>query len=248
MRQFKHMHSERGATLILVLFILLILTLVAGYSVRQSTSDISLTTSSQIRELLFQSSELGFAKVEQDARANTRLNNSNLRGYMFLSDRSDKEIVFCLRPQQATLFSVANITERLIDASPTPSIVDGRNNGYCDLNDDESFLSQRQATITQVTAKNREPPEGTEAYVQEVGADIDLRIARPQFMDVYAVSVLPAFSDQLGNLGDTTAATVSGCMTQLVTAIGDCLNNLNIPYDIHFQAYRSYSPDFERDN
>lgn len=257
---------ERGATLILVLLILLCLTLIGAYSVRQSSTDMSLTTSSQINELTFQTSEMALAKIEADARATSNsLEITNFRGYVLQQDKTNNPVTFCLRPKSNRLFSYQKVTENLL-GDPT-SYVSGKSAGYCNPNDTADFISSRDANITQVTAINTIPDkcaifgcelDGTSSNDLNLGASGDNTLST-KFIEVYSVSVLPAFAADLGAATATGTNSLSGCLrnTSLVTAdtdgkpkydpdgMSDCLRAINVPFDVHNQTYESYVIGFD---
>ena len=145
------MKSQQGATLIMVLFTLVLITIIGAYAVKQSASDIGVTTSSQIKELLFQSSELSLAKIEQDSiEGDISLLPSNFRGYVYADGMENREVIFCLRPRQGGLFNTSKVSERLLDTAS--SFVNGINNGFCDPAKDADYVNARQTAVTQVYA------------------------------------------------------------------------------------------------
>ncbi len=257
--------NQRGATLILVLLILLCLTLIGAYSVRQSATDASLTTSSQINELTFQTSEMALAKIEADARNNSNsLEITNFRGYLLQPDKTNNPITFCLRPKSSRLFSYQQITESLL--GQPGSFVSGKNGGFCNPNASADFLTSRNASMTQVTAVNTIPDkcinfacelDGTSTNDLSLGAS-DSSI-NTKFIQVHSVSVLPSFAATLGSATSTTTTDLSGCLrnTSMLRAGADgkpeydstgmagCLRALNVPHDIHSQTYESYVLGFD---
>jgi len=263
-RQIYAPRHQRGATLILVLLMLLCITLIGAYSVRQSATDAALTTSSQINELTFQASEMALAKIEADARANSNsLEITNFRGYMLQSDKTNNPVTFCLRPKTNRLFSYQQITESLL-GQPS-SYVSGKDAGFCNPNSSADFLTTRDASMTQVTAVNTIPDEciyfaceldGTSTNDLSLG-NSDSSI-NTKFIQVHSVSVLPSFAADLGSATSTTTTDLSGCLrnTSILSAGADgkpeydpnmanCLQALNVPYDIHSQTYESYVLGFD---
>ena len=62
---YKPMSHERGATLIIVMFMLILIALIGVMVFKNSTSDLRIATASQISTLLFQANSNAFAKVEK---------------------------------------------------------------------------------------------------------------------------------------------------------------------------------------
>ena len=155
--------QQRGATLIVVLIMLLVITIVGVLAIRVAMTSLNIATNSQIGQLLLQTS---------DTPTNILLNRSsykNLTSVMSvvgkaISDQKDplaqgREYVFCYKPTAALqVNSVLDMTVLIpptaIAADDTKATVDTtetNRSGFCDLEQD--FGSAREAVVTQVAIK-----------------------------------------------------------------------------------------------
>lgn len=243
----KIMKNQQGATLIMVLFTLVLITIIGAYAVKQSASDIGVTTSAQIKELLFQSSELSLAKIEQDSReGDVSLLPSNFRGYVYADGMENREVIFCLRPRQAGLFNTNKVSERLLGT--TASFVNGVNNGFCDPTKDADYVNARKTAVTQVYANKL---IGAECAGEVFGCELDrtksgdVEISGSNrssfdndYIEVESISLIPAFA----NSTQDTANCLSG---QSREDTPSCLSDLGVPNQRHYQLYKSYVKGFD---
>ena len=216
------MKSQQGATLIMVLFTLVLITIIGAYAVKQSASDIGVTTSSQIKELLFQSSELSLAKIEQDSiEGDISLLPSNFRGYVYADGMENREVIFCLRPRQG---------------------------GFCDPAKDADYVNARQTAVTQVYANKL---IGAECAGEVFGCELDrtksgdVEISGSNrssfdndYIEVESISLIPAFANETQD----AANCLSG---ETRDATSECLSDLGVPNQRHYQLYKSYIKGFD---
>lgn len=146
--------SQRGATLIAVLLILLLISVLGVMAMRQGLTSLNISTSAQVRQLLLQSADTPLNTyaigdyTQKEAVALTTILGAAL-------DDSNKahEVVFCYRPTTNQPFN-STLFANVIHANPASgsagnvSIVDDNQGGFCDLTTD--FGSSRNAAVTQV--------------------------------------------------------------------------------------------------
>jgi len=241
------MKSQQGATLIMVLFTLVLITIIGAYAVKQSASDVGITTSSQIKELLFQSSELSLAKIEQDSRdGDVSLLPSNFRGYVYSDGMENREVIFCLRPREGGLFDTTKVSERLLGTAS--SFVNGVNNGFCDPAVNADYVNARKTAVTQVYANKL---IGAECAGEVFGCELDrtksgdVEISGSNrssfdndYIEVDSISLVPAFANKTEDAADC----LSG---QTREATSKCLSDLGVPNQRHYQLYKSYIKGFD---
>ena len=83
------MRNQNGATLIVVLFLLLTITVLGTLAVRQSVVGLNIATNSQAQQLLTQNSDAAFFNVEREDNIIQSLSASGMFGY--ISGVNDKE-------------------------------------------------------------------------------------------------------------------------------------------------------------
>ena len=94
-----NINSQRGAALIVVMFVLLLVAVVGSMAIRQSITGQNIATNSQVQSLLQQNTDAVFFAIEQDNK-NQNLLERNLSSLgmlgMVKSDQFlSKEVVFC---------------------------------------------------------------------------------------------------------------------------------------------------------
>ena len=254
--------QQRGATLIVVLIMLLVITIVGVLAIRVAMTSLNIATNSQIGQLLLQTS---------DTPTNILLNRSsykNLTSVMSvvgkaISDQKDplaqgREYVFCYKPTAALqVNSVLDMTVLIpptaIAADDTKATVDTtetNRSGFCDLEQD--FGSAREAVVTQVAIKyivgsntdaapGSDLDRGTDASggssVQQGKVDGRVRVT--------ATAILPNYSSadladvQRECIGNGSAAGYindnadAGLRTKKTMA--DCLTEYGIPVNTQIQ-------------
>lgn len=158
MKSFNYLNNERGATLIIVLMILLVMTIIGVMGIRVALTSLNISTNSQINQLLSQTADTPLNIV-----ANTDLSSiSDLSGVIGMAveesrNSPGKEFIFCYRPMSNEKFGTSLGVTVLIPpdknapAKTKPSVDSGGVEGYCDLTKD--FGSARKAIVTQVAVK-----------------------------------------------------------------------------------------------
>lgn len=250
-------HYQQGATLIVVLIMLLLITLIGVYAVRQSVVTLNVATNAQVSTLLMQSSDVALSKLERDFRARKRDNYESTpigRIANASEDVSDLELQFCYKPSETTaqnnnFFSL--IDYRIVRpgaVSGTPGrvrnvvMVDGTVEGYCDPA--TMFTSGRQAVVTQIYAMRTSgvgclsryscaaTGEGLGPKTTSVNKHIRftvLSFAPAMASGVSTDSIRACLRDRLG---DVTHAQNSNIETSTA-----CLNALGVPVNTQTQEY-----------
>ncbi|WLP94841.1 PilX N-terminal domain-containing pilus assembly protein [Psychrobacter sp. M13] len=245
---FTSLNSQSGVALIVVLLVLILIMIVGAVAVRQSTTDLKVTTADQVNKLLFQANDAALMKVEKEDRilsAASREKNDTLKGYISSSEREGHKISFCVRPRSTKLFSILEISE----VNRNDALLTAKNNGYCDPSNGDDYVSEGRV-ITQMTFVR---PESAGVFSQE-GSGTSSNNVEPATTGVnaaigcttfigYVTSVIPALSNApLGSAStsrnDTTS--IAGCFKQMrtgSTTVDSCLTALSVPYQTQQQTY-----------
>lgn len=156
--------SQQGAALIVVLLFLILITLAGAIAVRNSTTDLRLTTSEQAEVLLLNTADNSNKSIEQtlnidksDKQAalqkSIALSSAGMFGYFMnvgAEDNKGDQIIFCYRPRATYFFRMNEAT--VIDPSGGSKLVTGATNsgGFCRVSNAADFSSARNNVMTQV--------------------------------------------------------------------------------------------------
>lgn len=251
--------QQRGATLIVVLMMLLVITIVGVFAIRVAMTSLNIATNSQIGQLLLQTG---------DTPTNLILNRSNYKNLTSItsvvgkaiSDQKDplkhgREYVFCYRPTSALqVNSILDMTVLIPpDATATKATVhttESNRSGFCDLESD--FGSSREAVVTQVAVKyiSESDPDaapgadldrGTDASkdsnVQQGKVDGRVRITATAILPHYSRSNLADVQEDCIGNGSTAGYINDNTDTGLRTkkTMADCLTEYGIPVNTQIQ-------------
>lgn len=156
--------SQQGVTLIVVLLFLILITLAGAIAVKNSTTDLRLTTSEQANTLMLNTADNTNKSIEQvlnidqtDSKAvvqkSIALSSAGMFGYFMnigAEENRGDQIVFCYRPRDAYFFRMNEAT--VIDPSGGSKLVTGssRSGGFCRVSNAADFSSARNNVMTQV--------------------------------------------------------------------------------------------------
>lgn len=235
--------GQKGATLITVVVLLLVITILGIIALRRSTTDLQVATAGQISKLNFQANNIAFAKIEQENRDDTKNNRSDtrnsLQGYMTRPGQQyvNAEVVLCMRPDSNKVFRLDRITEK----NAQGDVLAGINNGFCDANNPAHMVSGERI-LTQVTFKKKEQNIANSAFSGEVvgtsSNDLASNSGASQslcsYFDAYAVSLIPNYSN-------AKTSQINTCLKKRIDGSDDiatCLTELGVPHNIQVQTYR----------
>lgn len=215
--------NQQGAVLIVVLLFLVLIILAGVIAVKQSTTDLKLSTSDQINTLLLQSADNANQNIEQsmngssDADAyDAMIARGGPFGHFILTDYSvENEYVFCFRPRDQ-LFNINKTTILTPDGTITSS-------GYCNPAKPDDYVSSRNTSMTQVNVALTPPSAENEAFGSyTIGQGSDSLASKAFMFDINSTAVLPSYADvgscfeQTSRLHteDDTKKTIGGCMAE----------------------------------
>lgn len=160
------MKQQRGATLIVVLMLLLLISIVGVYAIRHSIFNLKLATNAQIQTLLMQTSDVALDHFEKNFRAYEANHLANTPiGQVLLAGNQGKELQFCFKPTQVgeattgMFFNLAEfrIVERLNSAHlQGVAALSGDISAVCDP--ETMFSISRKAVVTQVAVISPDDP------------------------------------------------------------------------------------------
>lgn len=252
--------QQQGVVLIAVLMIVLLLAIAAAIAIKSSNTSLGLTTTAQVNQLLFQSTDVPLAGLKETAKVKAELEKLTLtdmapiRYLQLEGEQKASEYVLCYQPTSRGELYAAN--KHLILLSADGTTKRGLASGYCNFGDNEEqyFTSARRTVVTQVslsrvTAHNQsldgpdiEPfqasSQGTDAAKIDGSTAIRMR--------ANVTSVLPSMSsnsyEDIDNCLKLAVGHLAGnTVTDNQTA---CLNATDVPKNIQVQDF-SYQSNFE---
>lgn len=244
-------HNQRGATLIVVLFILLIVTVVGIMAIRVAMVSLGIATNSQIAHLNFQSSDTPL-ELFNEVNPVTLTSLSNVVGAALQGNTAalGSEYIFCYRPLSTTGgFGQTQASTVLTTSSGNVSA--DSVTGFCNLSSD--FGSARKGMVTQLAvtipvdsqdnlAAGSSLPRGINL---SEGTQLPKSMTSTQRIRVTSTAMLPTY-------GTSSVRTIqSTCLSQgnakisdnlspdnaSLSTISDCLKQFNVPSNTQVQEF-----------
>ena len=218
------MKQQKGATLITVLVILIVITLLGTIAVKMGIVGLKIATNSQVNALLLENSDSALFNIENPDQIERQLALDGMFAYFNSAANANDELVFCYRASENSFFKLSKASAITEDGSTTKIGVDG----FCKAN---QFAMGRSAVLSQVyltksstvSAPFGSVPKGTSIGQSNVPATTNN-------IGATVISVLPSFA------GATTTQ-IENCFKQRASAVGACFDGLGIPYNMQHSDY-----------
>ena len=255
MKSISMASSQKGATLIVVMFMLILLTLVGVYAIKTAMTSLNIATNVQVGQFLSQTADTPINQFYTlDLSKVTDL--SGVIGYALKDSEFEagNEYIFCYRPTDKAKFgSVLKVATLRPPETATgkATVAAGGKTAFCDLTKD--FGSSREAVVTQVAVKipidstsDLAPgsllPEGTNAS----NGTIFKGVSDQKRIRITTTSILPAFAKEIsaaqdcvgvdaskpGYISDNTDSDYKNFKT-----IATCLTDLGVPVNSQMQEF-----------
>lgn len=231
------MNKQKGATLIVVLMLLVALTVIGTLAVRQSMVSLSIATNGQAQQLLTQNSDAAIFNVESPNNLVRSLARDGMFGFIKGPMNKGKELVFCYRGNRAQFFTLSQasmIYEQ--DGSVIANSIGTQ--GYCEVGSQNFFTSSRRAVMTQVFVSFIEGGSARPFQFYIRGTDPEkAKIEQTERVLVNALSIMPALSsaddDEINECLSTKLSNTSVEANKVTT----CLSDLRVPFTLHVTEY-----------
>lgn len=227
------MKKQNGATLIVVLIILVLVMLLGTLAVKSGILGLKIATNSQVRSLLLENSNSALFNIEDPKQIARQLALDGMFSYFNSADNIDDELVFCYRSSSMnTFYSMDKASVIKKDGNITKMGM----TGFCNAGE---FSSGRSAVQAQIYLKknveeNPTPfstvPTGTSQGQSEVPV-----VAHN--IGVTVISILPSYAG-------ATDAQIENCFKQTAIkkndtteTVEECFDALNIPYNLQHADY-----------
>jgi hypothetical protein len=246
-------YNQQGATLIVVLILLLVITLLGTLAIRQGVFSLNIATNSQAQSLLIQSSDTVLYAMEKAEELDRNMSAAGMFGFIKPEAYLGKELVFCYRPLvNPRLFDLRKAS--LVYWPEEGGVADGSvgtatvNNtdlgieGFCQISStSKDYTSNRKAVLTQVSATRSATPSVIPFQFTPRGTDAEsAKVDNVQPIKVMVTSIIPGLSTasdtKINNcFKNHTSETVAGKGTELT--VTDCLAKENVPLSTQNMDY-----------
>lgn len=216
--------NQQGATLIMVLIVLLLISSIATIAMKTGMFGLRLSTNNQVDSLLLENNNSALFNLEDPSKISQRLATNSMYGHFLSSANADDTLVFCYRSDQSEFFDITR-------ASVLGNTKLG-NGGYCGAN---HFSGGRQAVISQIYLSKVTDDDTTPLVGLSTGVSIgqgSIGITKMK-MNATSISILPSFANSGIN-------NIVACLGATYTEIDDtvaCLGNANVPYNLQHAQY-----------
>ncbi len=248
----KFYSSQRGATLIVVMIMLLAITVLGTLAIKKGLISLNIATNSQAQQLLMQNSDAAFFNVEREANLIQSLSSSGMFGYINGAVNKDKELVFCFIGGEEEFFDINRASLMVWEAgksAPTNNTLGTA--GYCSVTAITSnfFTSGRRAVMTQIAVKFSSQSDNDPFYGMQYGTDEKgVKFEKNKPVKVFAVSIMPTLTTAKSadidaclnaHMNEVTIPTGTTVATNSVfrQSVTDCLAGLNIPFSSQVTEY-----------
>lgn len=243
--------SQRGATLIVVMILLVAITVIGTLAIRQGLVTLNIATNSQAQQLLMQNSDAAFFNVEHERNLIQSLTASGMFGYINGAVNKDKELVFCFLGEESEFFDINRASLMAWESSktsPTNNLLGTQ--GYCDASSaDNFFTSGRRAVMTQVGVKFSSQSDNDPFFGMQYGTDEKgVKFEKNKPVKVFAVSIMPTLSTakssdideclstRMNEVSIPEGTTVAS-NSKYRESVTDCLAKLNVPFTSQVTEY-----------
>lgn len=256
MKMIPMVSSQKGATLIVVLFMLILLTLVGVFAIRTAMTSLNIATNTQVGQFLGQTADTPLNQF-YISDLSKMVDLSGVVGFALQDSKLEpgREYIFCYRPLSNIKFGASlNVATLKVpdSADKVASVVSGGALAFCDLTKD--FGSSRKAVVTQVAVKI---PNDTLADLPagallgrgtnvSSGTILPKNVVEQQRIRVTTTSIFPAFAKNIdaaqacvgidaskpGYISDTTDLDTRDFKT-----IAKCLVALGVPVTSQTQEF-----------
>lgn len=244
---------QKGATLIVVLFVLIFMVLIGTLAVKQSLVGLNIATNSQAQSLMKQTADAVFFALERDNQDSItfqkNLSSLGLFGIVKSDEFLNKELVFCFRPKsQDKVFSL----QKASIVYPTDND-DGINNtelgvaGFCEYKQAD-YSSSRNVMISQVAVKKSSIQADVPFKFYPLGTDAStVQLDQVQPIQIVVTTIIPGAASSSGTGWSSFDTQINDCFKKHVNSrseqypdqktVAECFSDLGVPYSQQVMDY-----------
>lgn len=247
-------HGQQGATLIVVLILLLVITVIGTLAIKSSLTTLNIATNSQAQQLIIQNSDSAIFNVENPEFLTRNTAYDGLFGQVKSDANKGKELVFCYRGAEASFYDYSKASFMQWVSGNAPSNGELGVDGYCKIDSSTNFFtSGRKAVMTQVAIKVNLDPNSSLVGLDRAfehmqrGTDVEAsKIEKSEKILVMATSIVPAmstasdtdinncFSTHMNQVIIPSVVTPAAGMSK---SVSQCLQDLGVPVTTQITEY-----------
>lgn len=235
--------NQCGATLIIVLVMLLLITLVGTWAIRGSLTSLNIATNIQAQALLQQASDAVFYGLENDTSDDLTLAKmqvgDGMLAYVMRPDNKGKELVFCIRGGTTNnLEGSRNASVVYWEGSTIKNTQQGTT-GFCKLSNRVDFISGRAVVMTRVGIRAAKVGKDWEHMLEGDDAEMS-KTQQKQNVIVNVISLIP-------NLSESSASDIEACLKNYTSfydttannslTVAQCLQGRSVPFSSQEMEY-----------
>ncbi|EPF74055.1 hypothetical protein [Acinetobacter indicus] len=243
--------KQEGATLIVVLILLVIITMIGTLAIRSSLTTLNIATNSQAQQLLVQNSDSAIFNVEDPDLIERNTAYDGLFGLVKSDANKGKELVFCYKGTATEFYDFSRASFMQWVSGTAPNNSELGIDGYCKMDSSNNFFtSGRKAVMTQVSIKvNTDASSNLDRAFEHMqrGTDAEsAKIDKSEKILVTATSIVPSMSTandtDINNCFSTHMNQVvipSGVTpaTGMNKSVSQCLQDLGVPVNTQIAEY-----------
>lgn len=246
--------KQEGATLIVVLILLVIITLIGTLAIRSSLTALNIATNSQAQQLLVQNSDSAIFNVEDPDLVERNTAYDGLFGLVKADANKGKELVFCYKGAESSFYSFSRASFIQWFAGTSPNNSELGIDGYCKMDSSNNFFtSGRKAVMTQISIKvntnSNSALVGIDRAFEHMqrGTDTEsAKIDKSEKILVTATSIVPSmstandtdinncFSTHMNQVVIPSSVTPATGMNK---SVSQCLQDLGVPVNTQIAEY-----------
>lgn len=243
--------KQEGATLIVVLILLVIITLIGTLAIRSSLTALNIATNSQAQQLLVQNSDSAIFNVEDPNLVERNTAYDGLFGLVKSDANKGKELVFCYKGTATEFYDFSRASFMQWVSGTAPNNSELGIDGYCKMDSSNNFFtSGRKAVMTQVSIKvNTDASSNLDRAFEHMqrGTDTEsAKIDKSEKILVTATSIVPSmstandtdinncFSTHMNQVVVPSGITPAAGMNK---SVSQCLQDLGVPVNTQIAEY-----------
>lgn len=244
---------QRGATLIVVLFVLIFMVLIGTLAVKQSLVGLNVATNSQAQSLMKQTADAVFFALERDNQDSAifqkNLSSLGLFGMVKSDAFMNKELVFCFRPKnQSKVFDI-NKASIIYPTNNTNGINNSEmgTTGFCQYTSAD-YSSSRDFMISQVAVKKTSMQTDVPFKFYPLGTDVTtVQLDQVQPVQVVVTTIIPGAASGSGSGWSSFSTDINDCFKKHINVkseqypsqqtVAECFSALGVPYSQQVMDY-----------
>lgn len=243
--------QQTGATLIVVLILLLVITVIGTMAIRGSLTTLNIATNSQAQQLLVQNSDAAIFNVENPSLIERNTAYDGLFGLVKTDVNKGKELVFCYKGTATDFYNFSRASFMQWVSGTAPNNSELGIDGYCKMDSSNNFFtSGRKAVMTQVSIKvNTDASSNLDRAFEHMqrGTDAEsAKIDKSEKILVTATSIVPSmstandtdinncFSTHMNQVVIPSSVTPATGMNK---SVSQCLQDLGVPVNTQVTEY-----------